>query len=67
MEREEIQKEMEEKAIMKREEILVIEYYDLLTVAGRSAWRDGTVEEFSDEFWAELDRIDAGFSALCLS
>ena len=52
---------------MNREEILVIEYYDRLSVPARQAWRDGTAEEFSDEFWAELDRIDAGLKALCLS
>lgn len=52
---------------MKWEEILVVEYYDVLDVPARQAWRDGTVEQFSDEFWGDLARIDAGLKALCLS
>ena len=52
---------------MEHNYVLVIEYYDQLSEVGRAAWREGTAEEFPPEFWAELDRIDQGRKALCLS
>lgn len=51
---------------MTKEQILLVEYYDQLNPDKRQAWKDNCDEE-SDEFWAEIERIDRGLKALCLS
>jgi hypothetical protein len=48
-----------------REEILAVEYYDQLPVGERAAWRENAT--ISPEMRRELDAIDAGRKAPCLS
>lgn len=49
-----------------KEQILQVEYYDQLTEDDRREYRDNTLE-LTPEVLAEMDRIDKGLKALCLS
>ena len=50
-----------------RDDINDIEYYDQLAPEDRAAWRDYMPEGRPDAYYEDLDRIDRGLKAACLS